>query len=923
MLHRRPHELTVDELREILRLPNHLIAIIRPDGTFYKVNEETNPILGWEPDEVIGQQVRDYVHPEDWEETYTHMTSVFLGMKPIVEDLRNRIRRKDGTWRWISWTGRATGGYIYAHGSDVTDKVEYEEALTVQSLVLESISEGVVICNQKAVIVFANTAAEKLYGYEMEEMLGMKLFALSGMSRDLSKIKVRDALETLNSEKLWMGEFENIRKDGTIFSTACRVTTLDLHGERHFVCVQRDISAKKRFTREREELETRFRTFFEQSALPMIIFDAQGNPLDVNHAWELLYDINRSELEGYNLLQDEAYIEMGIRPYIDRALAGEVVMTPPFYLDPAKLEGGKGKKGRARWLEAWFSPIKNSDGTTRELAMILKDVTDQISTQETLREMETKFRIASESLSLAVRVGQVGVWEWFPADNRVIWDETSEKIYGFEKGTFPQTVEAYTALLHPADAEYCWKAVEESFRTRNSYHIVHRIFRKDGAVRWLQGSGMPFFNEANEVVRVVGTTMDISDRKEIEEDQKFFAEISEILSSSFDYVTNTQRVLDLSVRTYFDGAIVDEIDKSESRRIAAANLEPELREIMMNLNKDYYRSVGMAHPFLQSLKEPKEIIIQNADELLSSPGLPEEYVRKSLQLRMKSGYIATLQGKNGPMGTFGFHLRKENPNGLSERLIRLGREIGTRISLALENSLLYHHSLEAIRARDEFLSIASHELKTPLQSLTLQNEMKRRQISRGEKAALEPAGIIRALDMDKRQLNRINRLIDDMLDIARIRNARLSVHKESFDLISLLTDVADRLQPQFESAGCELHRDYSGELILMGDSYRIEQVLVNILVNAMKYGAGKPVFLRVKKLSHQAVVEVEDRGPGILDEDKERIFHRFERAISSREVSGLGLGLYISREIMELHQGKIHVTSEREKGSTFILEFPL
>ena len=172
----RPHELTIDELREILRLPNHLIAIIKPDGTFYKVNEEANPVLGWEPGEVIGRKVKDYVHPEDWEETYAQMVSVFLGSKGVVEDMRNRIRRKDGTWRWVSWTGKAKAGLIYAHGNDVTEKMDYEEALVVQSLVLESISEGVIICNEKGLIGFANSIVGRFRG-------GLSLTALDSPLR--------------------------------------------------------------------------------------------------------------------------------------------------------------------------------------------------------------------------------------------------------------------------------------------------------------------------------------------------------------------------------------------------------------------------------------------------------------------------------------------------------------------------------------------------------------------------------------------------------------------------------------------------------------------------------------------------------------------------------------------------------------------
>jgi signal transduction histidine kinase len=280
-------------------------------------------------------------------------------------------------------------------------------------------------------------------------------------------------------------------------------------------------------------------------------------------------------------------------------------------------------------------------------------------------------------------------------------------------------------------------------------------------------------------------------------------------------------------------------------------------------------------------------------------------------------------GKKGPVGIIALHLRKDTGNELNERLKKIARELAYRLGHALENSILYHQSLEAIRARDEFLSIASHELKTPLQSLTLQNEMRRRMVQRGDREALSLESLTKKLDLDRRQLARINRLIDDMLDISRLRNSKLSIHKENFDVIALIEDITDRLTHELKNFGCDLVKDIKGPLMVTADSYRIEQVIVNLLINAMKYGAGAPISIRAKKLSSHTTIEIEDKGPGIRAEDKERIFNRFERAVSSHDVSGMGLGLYISRQIMELHQGKVYARSEYGKGSTFIVEIPL
>ena len=169
---------------------------------------------------------------------------------------------------------------------------------------------------------------------------------------------------------------------------------------------------------------------------------------------------------------------------------------------------------------------------------------------------------------------------------------------------------------------------------------------------------------------------------------------------------------------------------------------------------------------------------------------------------------------------------------------------------------------------------------------------------------------------------RINRLIDDMLDISRIRAGKLTFIKEKVEFCAFVKDVLERFRPQVESVGCYMTAVYNEPLVSHIDVYRVEQVIVNLLTNAMKYGAGSPIKIEVMKKQGKIQLHVHDQGAGIKEQDTERIFERFERAISSNEVSGLGLGLYISRQIMEHNQGDLFVRSVVGKGSTFIMELP-
>lgn len=229
-----------------------------------------------------------------------------------------------------------------------------------------------------------------------------------------------------------------------------------------------------------------------------------------------------------------------------------------------------------------------------------------------------------------------------------------------------------------------------------------------------------------------------------------------------------------------------------------------------------------------------------------------------------------------------------------------------------------------IRTRDEFLSVASHELKTPLTSLKLQTQMRQRTLAKGGYATVTPEKLKSMFDTDARQIERLTRLIDDMLDISRINSGRLAMNQESFDLRELAKEVVERHEPQFENAGCKIQLKADGPVLGFWDRFRIEQVLTNLLTNAMKYGAGKPVQVELAREGHDKVrLKVTDQGIGVAEENHERIFQRFERAVSASEISGLGLGLYIVREIIEMHRGRITIQSALGKGATFTVELPI
>lgn len=250
-------------------------------------------------------------------------------------------------------------------------------------------------------------------------------------------------------------------------------------------------------------------------------------------------------------------------------------------------------------------------------------------------------------------------------------------------------------------------------------------------------------------------------------------------------------------------------------------------------------------------------------------------------------------------------------DGATRGILVFAYDITAEASARRRSEALAAELRSAVRARDEFLGIASHELKTPLTSLRLQIQMAQR--------GLTPA------DPDKliKQANRLARLVDDMLDISRINAGKLVLDPAPADLSALVNDVLDRFQPQLAAAGSSVRRDLAPGLVGAWDAYRLEQVLTNLITNAMKYAPGKAIEVATRLRDGKAVLTMSDEGPGVAPEDRERIFGRFERASSANEVSGLGLGLHISRQIVEAHGGRIRMEGAPSGGAAFVVELPL
>jgi signal transduction histidine kinase len=251
--------------------------------------------------------------------------------------------------------------------------------------------------------------------------------------------------------------------------------------------------------------------------------------------------------------------------------------------------------------------------------------------------------------------------------------------------------------------------------------------------------------------------------------------------------------------------------------------------------------------------------------------------------------------------------RREAERALVERTARLAR---TNADLESSQDSLR----QAIRARDEFLSVASHELSTPLTSLKLQVQA----LARHDNAP-PTAEQLNRID---RQVDRLTKLIRQLLDVSRIAGNRLTLEAEDMDLADLVYEVASRSSLDVKHSGSDLRVNAVRPMRGLWDRERMDQVITNLISNAIKFGVGKPIDVTLEPIEGGARLSVHDHGIGIDSKSRDRIFERFERAVSTRHFGGFGLGLWIVRQIVEASGGTISVQSEIGSGSTFIVELP-
>ncbi len=589
----------------------------------------------------------------------------------------------------------------------------------------------------------------------------------------------------------------------------------------------------------------------------------------VNESYSEWFGLNSSDIIGKTLQEVIGRADSEKRKeQISKVFAGEKIKFNSELIH---------QKLGARTVEQVYQPDFDSTGKVRGFLVLTHDITEQKLAEITAQENEARFRSLTEVMPQLVWVAD--------AAGKVIWfNENWPRVTGT---TLNENLgDGWLQVIHPEDRISTALNWKDNIDHGAGVAAEYRLRMSDGSYRWHVARAISIRDDAGKIIRWVGTTTDIEDQKNARdradrERQRVY--------SLFYQAPVVIVVLDGPEHTIemINPAGTKFLKNSAVRGLTLKQALPELEEQgFIKILDDIYNS-GEG----KSISSKKVSILQN-------DGL---YLDRYFDI---------------------FYEPVKDEHNLTTGILNMAVDVTDQVE-ALQRAEEKERKLEeALIARDQFLSIASHELKTPLTSLKLQAQLTLRNLAQGKQLTEE------RLRKESHQVSdlvgRLTRLIDDMLDVSRIRTGKLKLDRGYHDLGDILREVVFRMSVLFEAAALELPTlRLERGLIGDWDRFRLEQVVGNLLTNAIRYGRGKPIEIVLQKKDQQAILSVTDHGYGIAQEDLLRIFGRFERAINSSEVSGLGLGLFISKEIIESHGGTIWAQSEVGKGSTFYVSLPI
>jgi PAS domain S-box-containing protein len=509
------------------------------------------------------------------------------------------------------------------------------------------------------------------------------------------------------------------------------------------------------------------------------------------------------------------------------------------------------------------------------------------------------------------------LWEYDPAERKFVFvSKRSFDIFGYSPQKWIDDPQFFTQCIPPEERSVFLEMLEAGIQEGKEGRCEHRFFRADGKLVWVHSGINPRKDSHGKVNLLWGLTLDITNIKESESNQKFLTRASGVLASSFDYSKTIGQVSELIVPDLADWCAVDIVTEDGSlERLSVAHRSPSPDAWPEVLRRNVTPKQKGKAPILQAIELGAPVLWPEVtDDLLSAIAVDDEHLRMLRQAKMQSLMVIPIQARNRVLGSVSFV--SSNPSHhFSEKDLKFYQELVWHVAIAIDNARLYAEAKKAIKIREEILGIVSHDLKTPLTSISIYAQ-----------TLMKKKGNVEILaNRIHRTVSRMSRLISDFLDLAKIDAGHLAISKHINSVQKLIGEVADFVIPLAESKRLSIQQDVpQSPLFIECDHDRLLQVFQNIASNAIQFTPENGKITLGAALKGQRILFwISDTGPGISKDAIPHIFERYWQAKESKNIPhSAGLGLFIAKKMVEAHGGELWVESGLGQGSSFCFSLP-
>jgi PAS domain S-box-containing protein len=751
--------------------------------------------------------------------------------------------------------------------------------------------------NRDARIIDANDAGIRMLGYSREELIGKTIFEVIPPAQGERLRAMRT--ELLRPGAVSTGEWTLLRKDGT--SVPAEVSFNILPGGR-WQAFARNIGERQAATERLRQSEERFRAIFEDAPIGMALLALDGRFIHVNHALCRITGYSAPELERltYQQLTSPEDLQRTMR-MTEEATRGEV---PRYQLEKRYIR----KDGTAVTIFVNGSAVPGPDGRPMYYLGQFEDITDRKRAEDALRQSESKFRRMVESMPDGVLIYQ---------GNSVVYVNASFcALLGYDD---PASLlgRSMPEIVAPQAVDLVRQRMQQVRETgRSDPPAEVQMLRKDGSIAYLETVGIGVQYES--VPAIIVVARDVAARMRSDREQRLLAEVGVTLAGTLDYEDTLTSVARLAVGDFADWCLVEVIEEGDGGR--------SLKVVTADATRQHHARVfeqiplgRQRSPLLRPVVEARRPLLiphfgpEHLKALMPSP----DQLAAIRSVGPVSAMVVPLLSRERLIGTMSFvstsPARIYGPSDL-----RLARAIAERAALAIDNARLYRAALAAKGLRDQVLGVVAHDLRSPLTTIALHANRLLRMGSEPERRSQ------RHRDAILHAAERMNHLIQDLLDVVVLEAGKLTVERRPLSSRALLNEVIEAQKAMVGSATLELRSEVSDDLPdVLGDHHRLLQVFENLVSNAVKFTeGGGQVAIGAARGEGGVVFWVSDTGRGLASAEMEHVFDRFWQATGRPGRLGAGLGLPICKGIVEAHGGRIWVDSAPGRGTTVYFSIP-